>query len=122
MRQNSLIGELPIEVSLLLPRLLWIIDLSGNQLFDVCPKHLQKMTKSEGSIPTMTNLRYLSKAQNHLTGIIPSQICYLTNLKVLSLSWNKLSGPLPSAIGRLEKIETIDFELNRLTGTIPFPF
>lgn len=47
--------ELPIEVSLLLP-LLRIIDFSGNQLYDVCPKHLQKLTNLESYFVEDSNI------------------------------------------------------------------
>ena len=135
MRQNSLIGGLPVEVSRLLPTIRGI-DLSENQLDEVFPTHLQMLVDLEyysveanhltGSLPSeiglLTNIQYLSLSQNRFSGIIPSIIGRLTNLRFLSLAMNSLTGTLPTEFGLLRNIETVDLERNRLNGTIPPQF
>jgi Leucine-rich repeat (LRR) protein len=135
MRQNSLIGELPVEVSMLLPFIRGI-DLSGNQLAEAFPTHLQSLVGLEyyfveanhvtGILPSeiglLTNIQYLSLSQNRLSGTIPSVIGRLTNLRYLSLATNSLTGTLPTEVGLLRNIETVDLERNELRGTIPSQF
>ena len=132
MRENALVGDIPVEISSLLPFIRGI-DLSGNQLFEVFPVHLQQLSvlefyfveenDSTGIIPSeiglMTNLQFLSLPQNRLKGPIPTEIGRLTNLKHIEFSKNSLTGILPSEVGLLRNVQTIDIGFNQINGTLP---
>ena len=131
-KENALVGAIPLEISSLLPFLRGI-DLSRNQLYEVFPIHLQQLTALEfyfveendivGSIPSeiglMTNLQLLSLSQNRLKGSIPTEIGRLTNLKHFELSKNSLTGILPSEVGLLRNVQRIDIGFNQIKGTLP---
>ncbi|OMO74043.1 putative serine-threonine protein kinase, plant-type [Corchorus capsularis] len=67
-----------------------------------------------------TRVRYLTLANNKLTGPIPQSIRNLnsTLVEVLLLN-NKLSGCLPYEIGYLKELKLFDVESNLLTGPLP---
>jgi hypothetical protein len=67
----------------------------------------------------MSNLRYLSLANNQLTGPIPSGIGNLTNLTELYLDKNHLTGGIPSTFGNLSSINWLYLHDNQLSGELP---
>ncbi|KAK1275984.1 hypothetical protein QJS04_geneDACA001590 [Acorus gramineus] len=70
-----------------------------------------------------TPAAYLTLANNHFTGPIPSSIKNTSNtlLEVLFLN-NQLSGCLPYEIGYLSKATVFDAGFNLITGPIPSSF
>ncbi|CDP06348.1 unnamed protein product [Coffea canephora] len=81
--------------------------------------------KFSGTIPLTTgnklsNLKFLSLEQNHLTGIIPTSISNASKLVALSLHDNELTGSIPNSLGRnMSNLTQIFLDSNNLTSMIP---
>ncbi|KAL2251447.1 UNVERIFIED_CONTAM: Receptor-like protein 18, partial [Sesamum indicum] len=109
LHSNLLQGELPP-----LPQYAEIIDYSNN--------------KFEKSIPlsigdSITNLGYLSLANNSLSEAIPTSFCNATQLEVLDLSSNKLSGSIPPClVEKVEQLAVLKLGGNNINGHIPDTF
>ncbi|KAL2944894.1 hypothetical protein RDABS01_033241 [Bienertia sinuspersici] len=69
----------------------------------------------------LSQLTYLSLAQNILTGSIPTSIANLHRLKTLNLSYNKLSGTIPTSLFHsMKSLENLYLQQNnKFTGSIP---
>jgi hypothetical protein len=65
----------------------------------------------------LTNLEFLSFANNRISGSIPSRINELTRLKEFDASSNYLTGTLPPSFG--SSVVRLGLRQNDLTGTIP---
>eukprot|EP00533_Pseudo-nitzschia_delicatissima_P004719 CAMPEP_0116095296 /NCGR_PEP_ID=MMETSP0327-20121206/9587_1 /TAXON_ID=44447 /ORGANISM="Pseudo-nitzschia delicatissima, Strain B596" /LENGTH=77 /DNA_ID=CAMNT_0003586953 /DNA_START=339 /DNA_END=572 /DNA_ORIENTATION=- len=59
------------------------------------------------------------KADNQLTGTIPTEIGLLTSLTGLYLVYNDLTGNIPSEIGLLKNLKYLKTYRNNLNDTIP---
>ncbi|XP_011093248.1 receptor-like protein 12 [Sesamum indicum] len=109
LHSNLLQGELPP-----IPQHANYIDYSNN--------------KFEKSIPlnigdSITNLRYLSLANNSLSEAIPTSFCNATELEVLDLSSNKLSGSIPPClVEKVEQLAVLKLGGNNISGHIPNTF
>ncbi|KAL4361461.1 hypothetical protein GQ457_04G002660 [Hibiscus cannabinus] len=105
-RFNAFAGEVPQDIFNQALQLLFI----NNNGFTA------KLPQNFGSTP----VRYLTLANNQLTGPIPPSIRNLnsTLVEVLLLN-NKLSGCLPYELGFLKEIIVFDVESNLLTGPLP---
>ncbi|KAF8390311.1 hypothetical protein HHK36_024836 [Tetracentron sinense] len=67
------------------------------------------------------SLQNLDLSDNHLFGMIPSQICtWLPYLVTLDLSRNDLSGPIPPELVKCKFLNSIMITDNRLSGPIPY--
>eukprot|EP01040_Poterioochromonas_malhamensis_P017118 gene17118-19602_t len=72
-----------------------------------------------GTIPAhmfynMTNMAFISFANNFLVGYIPEDIFDSSNLYALDLSDNYISGPIPSTVNRGQALETLLLQSNCL--------
>ena len=76
-----------------------------------------------GQIPSelgnLTQLEWLSLADNRLSGTIPPELGNLVNLRNLYLSYNRLTGRIPPEFGNLTKLEFLSLAANPLSGDIP---
>ena len=129
---NQLNGTLPEEVAAL-PKLRMLM-LYNNTLSGEIPLRLCQATslavlqlntnQFEGTIPpclctNITNLKYVSFADNLLSGNIPSCVGNWKELQQLWLSENKLEGEIPEEIGMLTALSMLYLQHNLLTGQIP---
>ncbi|KAK7362589.1 hypothetical protein VNO77_04706 [Canavalia gladiata] len=130
---NKLTGQFPPQV--LESKLLVFLDLRFNTLKGSIPPKLfnmdldviflnnngfsQNLPDNFGSTPA----RYLTFANNQLTGSIPRSIgnACKTLTEVLFLG-NRFDGCLPYEIGLLNKATVFDVSKNLLTGPIPLSF
>ena len=129
---NKLHGEFPNEV--LYAKQLTFLDLRFNffcghvppQVFtldvDVCflnnNQFHQPLPENLGDTPAL----YLTFANNHFTGEIPSSVGRAKNLLEVLFLNNQLSGCLPYEIGNLKDSTVFDVGKNQLTGPIPHSF
>lgn len=130
---NKIGGEFPNQV--LQSKQLVFLDLRFNRLRGPIPPQLFESNLDvifinnnvfTGSLPDnfgRTPARYLTFANNNLTGPIPSSIglASKTLTEVLFLG-NSFEGCLPFEIGYLENAVVFDVSRNRLTGPIPLSF
>ncbi|KAL0315504.1 UNVERIFIED_CONTAM: Receptor kinase-like protein Xa21 [Sesamum radiatum] len=162
---NSLSGSLPTDMAVRLPNLQGVFgsnQLTGQfpALFQMDQYLAQPVGFSwkvsclrfwlKGVIPTeignLTNLYWLSLAENNLTGEfpdtignlrnlrrfraydngiqggIPSGLCNLEGLYELNLGKNKLSGELPSCLGNISSLREIYLDSNALASSLPSSF
>jgi len=79
-----------------------------------------------GSIPQNFNkikgLTNLSLRMNQLTGTIPENLGELTNLVYLDLSENNLHGEIPKSFGNLSNLKILKLNNNGINGAIPYSF
>ncbi|XP_010051569.3 receptor kinase-like protein Xa21 [Eucalyptus grandis] len=153
--KNRLTGGIPREFGVF-PKLQQL-NLSSNDLRGQIPSFLSNIstlqvirlanTSLTGSIPsTLFNisLTWVNLRRNHLSGSLPSDLCYrwpniqilllgknqfsgllpetLTQCKeliILWLSYNRFQGSIPQDISNLQKLRKLSFAVNSLTGTIP---
>jgi hypothetical protein len=82
--------------------------------------------KITGSIPQNFNkikgLTNLSLRMNQLTGTIPENLGELTNLVYLDLSENNLHGEIPKSFGTLTNLKVLKLNNNGINGAIPYSF
>nr|KYP45094.1 Uncharacterized protein At4g06744 family [Cajanus cajan] len=131
---NKLEGEFPKEV--VESKQLVFLDLRFNHLCGPIPAQVFQLpfldvlfinnNKFNGILPDnfgSTPARYLTFANNQLTGPIPSSIgqASKTLTEVLFLG-NHFEGCLPYQIGYLKKATVFDVSINLLTGPIPHSF
>ncbi|PWA87043.1 leucine-rich repeat protein [Artemisia annua] len=97
MSSNSLTGELPS--SLTNWSSLQFLDLGGNKLSGHIPSWMGKI---------MSELHFLSLANNPFHGTMPTSFCMLSNLQILDVSSNNISGSIPGVprtyIGRVRHV------------------
>ncbi|KAF7099239.1 hypothetical protein CFC21_100899 [Triticum aestivum] len=89
---NSLTGQIPKEISLLIA--LTNLNISSNQLTGTIPNQ----------IGDLKHLESLDLSYNIFSGAIPSGLSALTSLSHLNLSYNNLSGTIPSG----PQLQTLD--------------
>ena len=56
---------------------------------------------------------------NHLTGVIPTEIGAMTSLRELGLSENMLAGAIPAELGAIANLRTLRLAGNLLSGCMP---
>lgn len=130
---NKLVGEFPKQV-LQATRLVFL-DLRFNNLYGPIPPQLFQMdldvifinnNKFSQCLPSnfgSTPARYMTFANNQLSGPIPSSIGNASKtLTEVLFSGNKFEGCLPYEIGYLKKAVVFDVSQNYLTGPIPYSF
>jgi Leucine rich repeat/Leucine rich repeat N-terminal domain len=66
----------------------------------------------------ISTLQNLSLSNNHLTGLVPSEITNLTNLVYLNLSLNNFTGDFPSGLQNLRKLQYLDLHNNFISGKV----
>lgn len=131
---NILVGELPGDISGVLPEGIVAFDVGGNNLTGVIPKSIGKLSGLkelvldnnffQGSIPVeisqITGLEKLTLATNLFApGRIPPEFGGLTKLKYLWIMEVNLVGEIPVEFEKLVELEHFDLQRNNLTGTIP---
>ncbi|KAG2707192.1 hypothetical protein I3843_05G125100 [Carya illinoinensis] len=109
--ENHFGGSLPNSIGNLSMQLTQL-DVAGNQISGILPAALENLT----------NLTFLSMAQNLLTGSIPTYFGEFQNLEGLSLDGNRFLGLIPSSIGNLTRLVTLNLSQNKLEGSIPSSF
>ncbi|KAL0928714.1 hypothetical protein M5K25_000629 [Dendrobium thyrsiflorum] len=87
-----------------------ILDFSNNQFTSFFSVNITSHKNS---------MKYLSLANNSMTGEIPSFICNMTNLMVLDLSNNRLTGSIPSCLLKGVDLQVLKIRGNQLHGAIP---
>ncbi|KAK7368187.1 hypothetical protein VNO80_10211 [Phaseolus coccineus] len=129
---NKIKGQFPLDA--IASNLLVFLDLRFNQLTGPIPPQLfqkdldvifinnnqftQCLPQNFGSTPA----RYLTFANNNLTGPIPKSVGYAPNLTEVLFLGNKFDGCLPVEIGNLKRAVVFDVSKNLLTGPIPYSF
>eukprot|EP00934_Nitzschia_sp_Nitz4_P000173 Nitzschia sp. Nitz4//scaffold420_size8731//5602//6747//NITZ4_009117-RA/size8731-processed-gene-0.3-mRNA-1//1//CDS//3329551558//173//frame0 len=104
----SLVGELPIELTLLTS--LKTFYVVGNNLYGTLPPFFGYMLL----------LETLRLANNEFTGQLPAEIGNLAMLQTFSAYKNPfLGGSIPSEWGRMQSLVQLDLHENAHTGTIP---
>ncbi|XP_050107296.1 uncharacterized protein LOC126586491 isoform X3 [Malus sylvestris] len=74
------------------------------------------------AVSYLSNLKYLSLANNKLHGSIPDTWGNLMDLEYLDLSSNQLSGLVPASLGNLVSLQNLYLNNNLLSGGIPRNF
>ena len=97
---NSLTGQIPEEISLLIG--LTSLNLSSNQLVGKIPNQIGHLKYLES----------LDLSYNELSGEIPSSLSDLTYLSYLNLSYNNLSGAIPSG----PQLQALDNQIDIYIG------
>ncbi|XP_047071774.1 receptor-like protein EIX2 [Lolium rigidum] len=92
---NSLTGQIPDEISLLIG--LTNLNLSSNHFRGTIPNQ----------IGDLINLESLDLSYNEFSGTIPSSLSALNSLSHLNLSYNNLSGAIPSG----PQLQTLDNQM-----------
>jgi len=108
LRFNQLTGPIPYK---LFERDLDVIFVNNNHFTECLPQNF-------GS----TRARYLTFANNNLTGPIPKSVGFAPNLTEVLFLGNQFDGCLPPEIGNLKKAVVFDVSKNSLTGPIPLSF
>ncbi|KAK7379901.1 hypothetical protein VNO78_34177 [Psophocarpus tetragonolobus] len=108
LRFNRLTGSIPAE---LFTKDLDVIFVNNNQFTQSLPENF-------GS----TTARYLTFANNKLSGALPRSVGYAPNLTEVLFLNNSFQGCLPFEIGYLKKAVVFDVSKNSLTGPIPLSF
>jgi len=110
---NALVGSLPPDFGLALPRLEHV-DLSQNNLTGTIPATIAGPPRAAGS-----RLRDLVLHDNFLEGALPDSLRAARGLRRLVLAGNALHGHIPPWLGELAGLEMIILNDNQLEGTIP---
>jgi hypothetical protein len=105
---NNLQGAVPLSIQDLIA--LRSFSLGSNKLVGTVPRDVWR---------NMTELRYLSLAENALEGAIPETLGRLSQLEELRLHANQLVGQIPSELGYLGKLKSISVHANQLDGELP---
>ncbi|KAL0337540.1 UNVERIFIED_CONTAM: Receptor kinase-like protein Xa21 [Sesamum calycinum] len=74
------------------------------------------------TIGNLRNLRRFRAYDNGIQGGIPSGLCNLEGLYELNLGNNKLSGELPSCLGNISSLREIYLDSNALASSLPSSF
>ncbi|XP_058769976.1 LRR receptor-like serine/threonine-protein kinase GSO1 [Vicia villosa] len=128
---NNLSESIP--EGLLSPPQLVLVDLSNNKLQGPVPANISPSlvrlrlggNSLTGEVPLITcneaghNLTYMELDNNHLTGLIPSELGSCKKLALLNLAENQLTGALPPELGNLNSLQVLQLQMNKLNGTIP---
>ncbi|KAK9116169.1 hypothetical protein Sjap_015116 [Stephania japonica] len=131
--RNMLSGSLPLNIGMLMPRLL-VFDLSMNKINGSIPSSICELTQLRvlvlsdnelsGELPQwcwkyLQQLAYVDLGYNLLTGKLPSSLILLSSLEILKLSNNKFYGELPSSFENHTKLQSMDLGENGLSGILP---
>uniref|UniRef100_A0A0E0FP81 non-specific serine/threonine protein kinase n=1 Tax=Oryza nivara TaxID=4536 RepID=A0A0E0FP81_ORYNI len=109
---NILVGPMPE-----LPRNLWSLDLSRNNLSGPLSSYLG------APLLTCQNLLLLDLGHNQFYGNLPTWIGEkLPTLAFLSLRSNFFSGHIPPQIANLTELQYLDIACNNMSGSIPESF
>ncbi|KAH6755842.1 hypothetical protein C2S53_007957 [Perilla frutescens var. hirtella] len=111
LHSNQLRGELPP-----LPIEICYVDYSNNNFDKTIPYSIFR---------NLTSIRFLSLANNSLSGSIPTPLCNATSLRVLNLSFNMLSNDIaPCLLEDVinENLQVLSLRGNNLDGVIPDQF
>ncbi|KAK4478433.1 hypothetical protein RD792_013906 [Penstemon davidsonii] len=109
LHSNKFNGTLPMP-----PAFSIYLDYSSNNFQESIPVDI-------GNFTSFT--RFLSLANNRLTGAIPKSFCSAVDLEVLDLSGNFLSGDIPPClVQNIETLGVLDLGRNNFTGEIPDSF
>jgi hypothetical protein len=134
---NSLVGSLPADFGMALPRLEHV-DLAQNNLTGTIPTTITGRPRAagsrlrdlvlydnmlEGGIPhclrSARRLRRLILASNFLQGHIPPWLGELSQLEMLIINDNALEGTIPPALSNLTKLSHLYLQNNKLHGRVP---
>lgn len=105
---NNLQGEVPLSITDL--HSLRSFSLGSNRLTGPIPRDVWR---------NMSDLKYLSLAENSLEGTIPETLEGLSTLEELRLHANSLDGTVPTEIGRLTNLQSLSLHANGLRGQMP---
>ncbi|XP_057789437.1 receptor-like protein 30 isoform X1 [Salvia miltiorrhiza] len=118
-----------------IPDSLQVLDLHSNQLSGVLPLPHERAlyvdysnNKFNKPIPIsignyLSNLIFFSVSNNHLSGSIPTSLCYATYLQVLDLSFNNLSDTIPPCLfENTQNLGVFNLRSNNISGHIPDKF
>ncbi|KAI2499862.1 hypothetical protein MHU86_14600 [Fragilaria crotonensis] len=110
LRENSLLGTLPVELSWL--ESLEKLNLKDNSLYGQIPREFGEFK----------SLAYLQFARNDLTGTLPTELARVTNLETIGLSGNALEGEIPTQYAALTLLARLRLDENNFSGNIPTEF
>ncbi|XP_031104581.1 probable LRR receptor-like serine/threonine-protein kinase At3g47570 [Ipomoea triloba] len=105
---NSFEGKLPDTIANLSSKLS-MLSLAGNKFSGTIPI----------GINNLASLIALELDDNHLSGVIPSEIGDLKNLQVLALQKNQFFGKIPLVLFNITSLSSLYMEDNNLDGYIP---
>ncbi|XP_058211453.1 receptor kinase-like protein Xa21 [Rhododendron vialii] len=135
LRNNTFIGEIPIELGNLFK--LQILKLAYNGFEGKIPTSLSRCSnlpflsvtsnKLVGEFPkelgySMPRLKSLYVTSNNLTGGVSPLIGNLTSLVNFSASSNPFGGSIPNALGQLKNLRYFGLGATQISGTIPPAF
>ena len=95
------------------------VTCTGNHVTQIYPYQNNLIGTIPPSISNLTNLKFLTLANNQFTGGIPASLGSLTNLIGLALGNTHLTGSIPPELGNLTKLQDLSLSNNQLTGSIP---
>lgn len=109
---SGLQPSIPPEIALLTS--LSILTLGYNNInatfFELIPSNFYKQ---------LPNLTALHLGENHLNGVLPTELGLLSNVESVFLFGNALSGSIPSECGLLTSVETLYLYDNSFSGLLP---
>eukprot|EP00322_Chrysochromulina_rotalis_P026525 CAMPEP_0115841612 /NCGR_PEP_ID=MMETSP0287-20121206/7376_1 /TAXON_ID=412157 /ORGANISM="Chrysochromulina rotalis, Strain UIO044" /LENGTH=1520 /DNA_ID=CAMNT_0003295259 /DNA_START=20 /DNA_END=4582 /DNA_ORIENTATION=- len=105
---NNLQGDIPSSISEL--HSLRSLSVGSNRLTGEIPRNVWQ---------NMSDLKYLSLAENSLIGTIPDSIAGLGKLEELRVHANRISGTIPTQLGQLSYLQSLSLHANSLQGEIP---
>nr|GLL21980.1 probable LRR receptor-like serine/threonine-protein kinase At3g47570 [Ipomoea trifida] len=105
---NSFEGKLPDTIANLSSKLS-MLSLAGNKFSGAIPIRINNLA----------SLIALELDDNHLSGVIPSEIGDLKNLQVLALQKNQFFGKIPLVLFNITSLSSLYMEDNNLDGYIP---
>ncbi|KAL5735770.1 hypothetical protein ACOSP7_030225 [Xanthoceras sorbifolium] len=73
-------------------------------------------------VPLPPTTRFISVANNKLTGEIPSSFCSFSSILYIDLSYNNFSGMIPQCLASYGELLSLNLRMNNFYGSIPQTF
>ncbi|KAI9156424.1 hypothetical protein LWI28_006289 [Acer negundo] len=131
--KNNLTGQLPMNIGVILPRLVHL-NLSKNSFEGYIPSSMGEMkslikldlssNNFSGELPKAfvsgcSSLELLKLSNNNFHGEIFPQFMNMTRLRFLNLDNNQFGGKIPDGLWKARFLLVLDLSSNRFSGQIP---